>query len=345
MKFRSLFLLVLALSCSSIYSVGQWPADASASGMPHQPLSNSHDHDNGTVVINGVVQDIQSAPMRDVRVELTDSNGRAVTAAYTNSSGSFEFPRISPGTYTIVATAGLVQTSAQVDANTWSGNLVLHLPTDSKNAQDGVQGNSISVAQMRIPDKARDELRKAQADMSKDKTDEATRHLEKALSIAPNYAEALTMRAVLALDQKNTEAAAADLEKAIKADPNSAMAYVVMGSLLNRQSKFDDAIRSLQRGESLAPNSWQTHFELGKAYIGKEDYQEALTQLQRAQSMAPSPYSLIYLLQAHAHLAMKQYSEAMSSLEAYLQKEPKGPNSDEARKMLQETQAFLAKEK
>jgi tetratricopeptide (TPR) repeat protein len=118
-----------------------------------------------------------------------------------------------------------------------------------------------------------------------------------------------------------------------------------MGSALNMQSKFDDALRTLERGESLAPDSWQAHFEMGKAYIGKQDYQNALTHLQRAQSMAPSKYPLIYLLQAHAHLAMKQYPEAMAALQVYLQKEPQGPNSAEARRMLEKAQAFVAQSK
>jgi len=109
------------------------------------------------------------------------------------------------------------------------------------------------------------------------------------------------------------------------------------------QSKFDEAIRALQRGESLAPNYWQAYFEMGKAYIGKADYPAALRQLERAQNTAPAEYPLIYLLQAHALLAMKQYPEAMTALQAYLQKDPKGPNSAEAQKMLEKAQAFLAK--
>jgi tetratricopeptide (TPR) repeat protein len=135
----------------------------------------------------------------------------------------------------------------------------------------------------------------------------------------------------------------ADLDKAVKADSNYAMAYMVMGSALNMQSKFDEAIRALERGESLAPNYWQAHFEMGKAFIGKGDYPAALSQLQRAQAMTSQEYPLIYLLEAHALLAMKQYPEAMTALQSYLQKEPAGPNRTEAEKMLEKAQAFVGK--
>jgi TolA-binding protein len=61
--------------------------------------------------------------------------------------------------------------------------------------------------------------------------------------------------------------------------------------------------------------------------------------------MTTGEYPLIYLLQAHALLAMKQYPEAMNALQAYLQKNPKGPNTAEAQKMLQQAEAFLGQSK
>lgn len=342
MKTRPISLLALALFFCNVYSIAQIPTQGggSAAAFSHSPF-DSPGHQSS---ISGTVQDISNAPMNNVRVELTDGNGVVVNSAYTNAAGNFEFFGIEPGTYNLVATAGLVQSTERVEANSFAKAVVLHLVTNNK-PQDGVQGNSISVAQYKIPNKARDEYRKARAAMEKDKLDQAHEHLEKALAIYPNYADALTFRGVLELNQKNSQAAVADLDKAIKADPSFPMAYLVMGSALNMQSKFDDAIRTLERGESLAPDSWQAHFELAKAYIGKADYQSALKHLQQAQSMEPSKYPLIYLLQADALLAMKQYPEAMNALQSYLQKEPQGPNSAEAHKLMEKAQAFMAQSK
>ena len=41
-------------------------------------------------------------------------------SAYTSVSGRFEFNRLAPGTYTVVATSGLQQASERVDANNFS---------------------------------------------------------------------------------------------------------------------------------------------------------------------------------------------------------------------------------
>jgi tetratricopeptide (TPR) repeat protein len=294
--------------------------------------------------VSGTVQDTQNNGLKDVRVELSDANGAMVGSAYTNPSGHFEFTRLAPGTYTVVATSGLQQASERVDATNFSNSVNVRMQGVGKPA-DGVAGNSISIAQYRIPPKAREAYRKAHEAVEKGKTEDAHKHLAKALELCPNYADALTLRAVLELNQRNSQSAIADLDKAIQADGSYAMAYLVMGSALNMESKFDEAIRSLQRGQTLAPNYWQGYFELGKSYIGKADYPAALRQFDRAQSLAPADYPLISLLRAHALLAMKQFPEAMTALQAYLQKDPQGPNSEQAHKMLEQAQAYVASKK
>ncbi len=340
------------LSCSlylSAQRMGLDPSQPSQSPFSSQSsLAGANSGLNSTHAdsrsISGIVHDTQNNGLKDIRVELADVNGSVVGSAFTNASGYFEFTRVSPGSYTVVATSGLQQASERVDATTFSNTVSVRLQGAGQ-PTDGVDGNSISIAQYRIPAKAREAYRKAREAVEKGKLDDGSKHLSKALELYPNYADALTLRGVLALNQRDSQAAIADLDNAIKADGNYAMAYMVMGSALNMQSKFDEAIRTLQRGESLAPNYWQAYFEMGKSYIGKADYPAALRQLERAESLAPADYPLISLLRAHALLAMKQFPEAMTALQTYLQKDPKGANSVQAHKMLEQAQAFVASNK
>lgn len=347
---RVIVLSLVFVSCSlylSAQRMGMDPSLPSQSPFSNQGGIRGNNPGLGAHAdrsISGTVQDTQNNGLKDVRVELTDPNGTIVTSAYTNISGHFEFSRLAPGMYTVVATSGLQQASERVDASNFSSTVNVRMEGVGK-PTDGVEGNSISIAQYRVPAKAREAYRKAHEAVEKGKMDDAHKHLAKALEICPNYAEALTLRGVLALNQQDSQSAIADLDKAIQADGNYGMAYMVMGSALNMQGKFDDAIRSLQRGQSLAPNYWQGYFELGKSYIGKADYPAALRQLERAQSLAPADYPLISLLRAHALLAMKQFPEAAAALQAYLQKEPQGPNSVQARKMLEQAQAYVASKK
>jgi tetratricopeptide (TPR) repeat protein len=353
MKTLRLIALSLAFIGSSLYlsaqRMGMDPSLPSQSPFSSQaglrgnnsPISGAH-ADNRS--ISGTVQDTLNNGLKDVHVELSDANGAVVASDYTNMSGRFEFNHLSAGMYTLVATSGLQQASERVDASNFSNSVNVRMQGAGK-PTDGVEGNSISIAQYKVPAKAREAYRKAHEAVEKGKMDDAHKHLAKALDLCPNYAEALTLRGVLALNQKNSQAAIADIDKAIQADGNYAMAYLVMGSALNMQGKFDEAIRSLLRGQTLAPNYWQGYFEMGKSYIGKADYASALRQFERAQSLAPADYPLISLLRAHALLAMKQFPEAMTALQAYLQKDPQGPNSAQAHKMLEQAQAYMASKK
>jgi len=338
-KHRVIGIVLTFLSCSLYLAAQRMGVD------PQQPpmaaLHSSHGTENRS--ISGTVRDTNNNPMNDVRVELTDWNGSLVNSTYTNNSGNFEFSPVTEGRYMIVATSGIQQVSEHVEAGSFSNMVSLRLPAHKPS--DGLDGNSVSVAQYRVPAKARAEFNKAHEGLEKGKLEEANTHLAKALEIDPDYADALTLRGILELDKKQPEAAIADLDKAIKADANCALAYMVMGSALNMESKYDEAIHALEHGESLAPNYWQAHFEMAKSYIGKGDYPAALTQLDRAQSLANAEYPLIYFMRAHVLLALKQYTEAMTALQTYLQKEPQGANSEKARQMLEQTQALVAKAK
>jgi predicted Zn-dependent protease len=346
MKTHRVIVLALGFSGCTLSLVAQRmgvdPSQAPFSRPNSGSVMNPSRVDNRS--ISGTVQDTMGNPLQNVRVELTDGGGTVVNSAYTGPSGRFEFTRVAAGTYQIVATSGLQQASERVDASSFSNMVSIRMQGSGKPA-DGVEGDSISIAQYRVPAKAREAYRKAHSALEKGKLDDASKHLAKALEICPNYAEALTLRGILELNRQDSQAAVADLDKAIQADANYAMAYMVMGSALNMQSKFDEAIRALQRGESLAPNYWQAHFEMGKSYIGKADYPAALRQLERAESLAPEEYALIYLLRAHALLSMKQFPEAMTALQAYLQKDPKGANVEQAQKMMEQAQAFMAQKK
>src|SRR6476661_11058728 len=193
MKTPRVIVLCLAfVSCSLYLSAQRMGMDPS---LPSQsPFSNpggmrgnnSAHADNRS--ISGTVQDTQNNGLKDVRVELADANGAMVSSTYTNLSGHFEFTRLAPGTYTVVATSGLQQASERVDASNFSNTVSVRMQGAGK-PSDGVDGNSISIAQYRVPAKAREAYRQAHEAVEKGKMDDGRKHLAKALELCPNYAE------------------------------------------------------------------------------------------------------------------------------------------------------------
>src|SRR5262249_26916188 len=116
------------------------------------PMTALHSHGTESRTISGTVRDTNNNPVHDVRVELTDWNGSVVNSAYTNNAGGFEFSPVAEGRYMIVATSGVQQVTEHVEAGAFSNMVSLRLPASKPN--DHLGGNSVSVAQFRVPPKA-----------------------------------------------------------------------------------------------------------------------------------------------------------------------------------------------
>jgi tetratricopeptide (TPR) repeat protein len=293
--------------------------------------------------ISGVVIGSDGAPVPDVRVEIrNDQTSRVVTSAYTNNSGTFEFSNLPLAPYDVAATRGMAESHEHLALGDLGVNLRIRLGTTNPAAAQADGHATVSVAEYKVPQKARDAFHKAEEALAKNRSEEVSKYLSKALDVYPDYAPALTLRGIMSLDGAKPEAAINDFDKAIHSDPGYALAYTAMAAGLNQLRKFDDAVRSAERAITLAPRSWQSYFEMAKSYVGKSDYQHALQQLSKAQELLPTDYAPIHLVRAHAMLALKDYSDAIDELQAFLKLAPQDPNSAEARETLEKVKAYTA---
>ena len=296
--------------------------------------------------ISGILRTPQGAPVANARVELLEgSTGQLKDSAYTNANGSFSMAGISDGMYEVVVVAGLNEIRERIQVRGDLSTLNLVMRGNEMAASRAGNRATVSVAQMKVPEKARNLLEKAQSALEKRKLQEADAYVSQALQVYPDFAEALTLRGLMFLDGKHLDDAAASLEKSIQADRSYGMGYIVLGAVYNMQSRFDDAIRVLDRGLTLMPRSWQGTFELGKAELGKGNYEAAIRKLNKASDLATQPYAPLHLAKAHALLGMKNFSEATSELEAYLEQDPHSPHAAEVRESLGQVRAFVASSK
>jgi tetratricopeptide (TPR) repeat protein len=290
--------------------------------------------------ISGLIRTHDGRPAKDARIEIhSRQNGQVVAYAYANASGSFEI-NLPHGFYEVVGQLGLEETRETVILEATDMVVSLRLPGSAPPEAGGRY--SVSVAQMRVPDKARKAYKKAQEAMEKDKIAEASQHVAKALEIHPKYAEALTLQGILKLENNSPEEALADLQRALEYDGNYPTAYLALGATYNALERYDEALRVLDRGVGLSPRAWQGYFEMGKAFLGKRNYEASIRQLIKAQDLDPK-YPLIHLVKAHALLGMKNYPDAMTELELYLQQNPQGRDSANARETLERVRGFSAR--
>jgi predicted Zn-dependent protease len=299
-------------------------------------------NNNNNSVISGSVHTVDDHPVPDARVELHATAGSVIRSGYTGYNGAFEFQGLPAGSYEVVVTDGAAQFTEHVQAQGGFNTVSVRVPGRLASASPAGDGNTVSVAQMKVPQKARDAFHKAQKALAKSNLAEASSQLQNALTLYPDFAEALTMRGLLSIQENKIEPALADLEKSVQLDQGNALGYLILGSAYNLLSRFDDAIRMIDRGVALSPNSWQGYFEMGKSYLGKLDYQTALKHLNKAAALAPKEYAPLHLARANAYLALKNYPEAMGELESFLERDPQGPESLHVRKTLEQVRSFTA---
>lgn len=295
-----------------------------------------------TSSISGAVRTQDDRPVSDARIEIRDiTSGSLVASGYSSPSGSFEVSSIPEGNYEVVATSGLSESRERVHVAGLDASVTLRMPHMSDSVPAGQ--STISVAAMKVPDKARKEFEKAREALIKNNVEESRSHLAKALSIYPQYSDALTLRGVTAMVANDLKSAADDLNAAIQHDANNAMAYVAMGSLYNTSQRFDDALRALDRGVALNPTSWQAFFEMSKAELGKGDFEAALRKASKAEQLVGRVYDPIYLIKAHAMLGLKNYPAAITEFEKYLSSEKNDTESiGEVRQQLEQLRSFTA---
>jgi Tfp pilus assembly protein PilF len=290
-------------------------------------------------ILSGSLVTLDGRPVREAQVELHDvTKGTVIASGYTGTAGTFEFENVPLGQYEVVATRGVDQAHERVRVEHGPTQVTLRINTPQ--SEPG-SGNTVSVAALKVPDKANDEFRKAEEAFNKNKMDEAEKHNEKVLSLVPNYAQALTMRGLLQLSKGDAVGGTQSFQAAIHADPNYALAYFAIGAALNGEGSFADAQKSLEQGLRIEPTSWQGYFELSKAVLGQHDFRNALKYVVKSESLGGA-YPPIHLVKAHALLGLKDYDEAATELEQYLAKEATGPKAEEARKTLSQAKAFSA---
>jgi hypothetical protein len=336
-------LLVSMAALSFAQDASDWgarplPQDRSDQGSP---FGRSFSSESGR--IQGNVLTLDGQPERNAHVQIHDfRTGRILGSVETNVSGAFSFDMLPYGSYEVIATDGTASVRQDVEVMDSFSTVNLRLNASDPNAASSGDG-LVSVAELRIPQRARDAYAKAQDAMMKNQPEKISKYLQKALEICPTYTQALTMRGALLLDKGDLTSAIDDFDRAIHSDSRYALAHAEMAAALNRLNKFDDALRAAERASTLNPNSWQPYYEMAKSYLGKTDYQRALQQLTHAQSQMTQDYAPLHLLRASAFLALKNYSDAAAELRFFLRIVSKDdPTAARAKDALAQINAFVS---
>jgi len=287
-----------------------------------------------------------SAGPRGIHVRLESAEGGSNGDCITEQGGKCRFLPGSGGMYVIrLNQLGYKEVAIGVNLiDTLRAYITLDLKPDAGTAPAdssvAATGNSVSAADLGVPENARREFEKGESALKQSKLDAGISHLRKALKLYEPFPQAYTLLGTAYLEQKNWKAAETALQKATSLDANASDAYLALGAMFNQTKEYSRAESALLRGLELKPDASGGHYELAKTYWELSRWQEAAPHARKAVAGMPDvsgPHALlgnILLRERNPQSALHEYQE-------YLRLDPNGSMAPGVRQMIEKLQKAL----
>ncbi len=306
-----------------------------SAGTPTTPIRAS---------ISGVVRSSDNgAPIEFVNVSLESNVGGVVNQVRTDRSGKFRFDNLAQGAFRIsIHHVGFVEVQRYVDLTTTTTEYLQIQLVAEKSDSLPVRNQTINA---NVSPDAQQEIEKGRTALVDEKNLQSSiTHLEKAVSLAPQYAEAHLLLGTAYTSNKQLDKAEREFHKTVEIDSKAATAYFALGDVYRQQQKYAEAEKVLQDGLKLDPKSPLGHLTLGQVYFAKNDVTKAGPEVGQALQLKPD-YAEAYLLAGNLFLRARNAASALQMYEQYLRLEPKGQHASQAREMVEKIKKALAEKK
>lgn len=321
--------IVLLLLFASLQSSGQ------------QPLGSIIGHSR---VLRG------GAPPQSVLVDL-QYRGATIGSVYTDGEGTFGFHELGPSTYTVVIKDDHyepIEQSVELEATTMSPMAIVEItlkpkPGITKVATAQPQGSNPNLTDAReyalhFPKKVRKEFDKGVAADQAAKKDDAIKHYQKAIAIAPDYYPAHNNLGSDYLSKSDFADARKEFQEVIRLNQSDAEGYFNLSNVCMMTGQLADAQRYLEEGMRRQPDSALGHFLLGSLDIkvGKLLQAEAVLKqtIQLSPTMAQARLQLVNVFMQEG-----KQSQAEDELREFISAFPDSGFTPRARQLLQKLQA------
>ena len=210
---------------------------------------------------------------------------------------------------------------------------------------------SVSVRELTIPGKARDEFQRGMKKLEEHDEKGSLRHFDAATQIYPGYYEAHYNQGVAELHLGKDDKALEAFQKAIDLSGGQyARAQFGYALMLCRQGKAQEAERAVRYGLVTDPNISEGHLVLGLALLKLHRADEAAKSAREALELNDSSSPKAFLILADVEAAKGNYGAQVRYLDAYMKWRPNDPNKAmlrsvrEAAKRLEMNQASMSQE-
>jgi len=331
------FFLTFVLFASGASARAQENVPVTQEVAPHDPASQQASSAiSGTVYLPG-----NNQPASQVAVSLKSHDAGVFRSILTDYDGHFELAGLPSGTYEITIEEQGYQTYRSTIAfdGSWL-KLELHLAPIGP-PQPVQSANTVSVRELAIPGKAKDEYRKGLVSLAKKQLANSLKHFTSAVRAFPGYFEALYHQGIVETDLGHQEAAMQDFQMAAELSGGRyARAQFGMGYLYYLQGNSVQAEATTRRGLELDPNDADGYVILGMTLLRLNRTDEAERSAREALLRNPNDADA-YLVLADACARRQDYEQQIQNLNTYLKLDPTGPASKRAREVREVAQRIL----
>jgi tetratricopeptide (TPR) repeat protein len=283
-------------------------------------------------------------PEERAEVTLFGATFPFTASTLSDEHGRFRFQKLQPGAYTVsvlMEDRGEARQTVEVGPSVAdaAGRVLIEFSfkeTDFVRSDALSRRHSISVAQLAIPAKAQRRYEEARQCLARRDADAATRQLEEAVKLAPQFADAWNELGTIAYQTQKYARAEECFREALRHDAQAFEPLVNLGGVLVTVHRADEAWQYNASAVALRPNDALAHSQLGMNYYQLGDLDLSVKHLERARAIDPAHFSHPQLFLAEIHLHRGEKSAAADSLEEFLRYHPDWPQAARIREKIVE---------
>ena len=249
------------------------------------------------------------------------------TSTLADASGRFRVGRLAPGSYTVAVflpARGEARQTIEVGPGTADSRRRVSITVkieDARLDRDARQG-TVSRHQLAIPETARREFGEAQKLVARHDVPGAVKRLERAVELAPAFAEAWNNLGTIAYQTRRLARAEECFRTALEADPSAYDPLVNLGGVLVTEMKLDEALKYNVFAVLARPNDALANSQLGLTYFHLRRPDLAEKYLVETVRLDPAHFSYPQLVLAEIHVRRGERAKAADDLEDFLRRHP-----------------------
>jgi tetratricopeptide (TPR) repeat protein len=280
-------------------------------------------------------------PGNRIPVRLERFGGGVVDQIDTDSTGRFRFANLPRGYYKVIVNApGFKPVQQDADLQVvFRAYLVFELASEKSSALA-----LIDVIDARAPAEAREELVRGRTALGKKSYEEAIAHLQKAITVYPEFYEAQLLLGTAFVDEREWKKAEMAFQRALELKTGSTAAILSLGEVYWRENRYDEAEKTLLDGLKLDDKSWNGYFTLARLYWDQGNINRAAPAIGRTLQLKPD-FAEAHLLAGNVLLRINQRERALVEYQEYLRLEPKGEFAVQTKELVEKLSKVIVENK